>query len=124
MSKLHKFNELVSSFDQKVDFVLVYIREAHAEEEWQMKTNYMQSAAHKTLEDRQESAQTFKELFDPKCDIYLDSMDDCLLKWYGAYPERIYAILDGIIIYQGSPGPQGYDIEGFGKWLQDYVSKQ
>lgn len=81
----------------------------------------MTSHAHKTLADRIEAAKTFKELAHPASDVYCDTMDDNMERKYGAFPERLYAIDDGKIVYQGGVGPFQYDVEGYGQWLQKYV---
>ena len=37
---------------------------------------------------------------------------------YGALPERLYVVRDGVVVYQGGPGPDGYDVLG----LVDFVA--
>ncbi len=34
--------------------------------------------------------------------------------------ERLFVILDGIVVYEGGIGPWDYDVAGLEKWLQDY----
>ena len=38
-------------------------------------------------------------------------MDDRANKAFAALPERIYVILDGVIVYEGGLGPFDYKIE-------------
>lgn len=39
----------------------------------------------------------------PFLDIVCDSMRGDMVSRYGAWPERLYIIVDGVIVYQGKP---------------------
>ena len=41
---------------------------------------------------------------------------------YSALPERLYAIQDGKIIYEGGPGPFAYNITDLEQFLEKYLS--
>jgi len=53
------------------------------------------------------------------CPILLDTFDNEANRAYGALPERLYVVLDGIVVYMGQIGPFGYKIEELEKYLQD-----
>lgn len=38
---------------------------------------------------------------------------------YAAWPERLYIIVDDVIVYKGGPGPFGYVLEHVQKWLAE-----
>ena len=64
----------------------------------------------------------FEEIASPKFPIYADHMNNNTSRAYGGIPERIYAIRDGTIVFQGAPGPAPFDIDDFENWLQKYAS--
>ena len=50
------------------------------------------------------------ELESVDCPVLVDSLTDDANKAYAGLPERLYIILDGIIVYQGAQGPFGYKV--------------
>ena len=106
--------------------MLVYIREAHAEDEWAMESNRADGVSliqPRTADERCDVDHDFGE-FEEVCDAacalverldigvptLVDDMDDTVGRAYGAWPERIYVIeADGRIGYQGGYGP--FDFE-------------
>ena len=54
---------------------------------------------------------------EPHCPIWVDKMDDEANRLYGAQPDRLYIILDDVIVYEGKRGPYGYKIEEVYDWL-------
>ena len=105
----------------------IYIEEAHAADEWrlpnsavetEMATNIM---VHKSISDRLAAA----KLFQQKCnvsqlEIVCDSMEGNIVDQYGAWPERLYIIDQGIVVYQGGLGPFDYRL-----WeVQDWLAKR
>lgn len=107
MAKLDQFNRIVTDFAHSVDFVTVYIQEAHATNGWEIAGNDYSIAYHQTIEQRIEAA---KLLFDKglKCPLTIDLMENEASLQYAAMPESIYIIEDGKVIYQGL-GPYAYD---------------
>ena len=39
---------------------------------------------------------------------------------YGAWPERLYIIQQGKIVYEGGTGPYNYNLGEVEKWLEKY----
>lgn len=37
---------------------------------------------------------------------------------YGALPIRLHVIQDGKVVYEGGPGPMGYDMKDVRRWLE------
>ena len=96
----------------EVQFLLVYIREAHASDEWAMGSNKragINIAQPKTNEQRMAVAQQFVKQFQPNFPVVVDSTDDLANKLYGGWPDRLYVIdAKGKIAYQGKRGPFGF----------------
>nr|XP_053653772.1 thyroxine 5-deiodinase-like [Cherax quadricarinatus] len=122
MANLEKFRELTEEFCEVADFVLVYTAEAHPSDGWALRDN-IKVAKHRTLDERYLAAQKMLKLEPVKCPVMLDRLDDEANKAYGALPERLYIILDGVIVYMGQQGPVGYKVSEVEFWLDDYRSQ-
>jgi hypothetical protein len=120
-------------FGEQFHFYLVYIREAHAEDEWTMPANDdgdIRFFQPETLEERCEIASTCIDRMSITLPTIVDGIDDPTMTPYGGWPERIYVIDEaGRITYQGEQGPWGfspialylflngeYGIEGMEEW--------
>lgn len=93
-------------------FLLVYVREAHAADEWVMPDNtakglyYEQPTSHAA---RIAAACRCVEELHLDMPTVVDGLDDRVSKTYGAWPDRLYVIgPDGRIAYQGGVGPFGF----------------
>jgi len=101
------------------DFIAVYISEAHPVDEWKIEGHgvcYMQP---KTLQARVSIALDFIKKKNYKVPLYVDLMDNNTALAYEAHPERLYVIQNGVIVYQGGPGPYGYKISQMEKFLEN-----
>lgn len=96
-------------FEGFAEFVYVYIKEAHPEDEWQMESNERDQVLFKqprTLEERLELARTFVRRMEVEGTTLVDDMQNTANACYAAWPERIYVIdRNGIIVYKGGMGP-------------------
>uniref|UniRef100_A0A8C4Y3A6 Iodothyronine deiodinase n=1 Tax=Gopherus evgoodei TaxID=1825980 RepID=A0A8C4Y3A6_9SAUR len=83
--KFSEFNKLVEGFNSVADFLIIYIEEAHATDEWAFK-NIIKN--HRNLQDRKKAAQfLLKE--NPLCQVVLDTMENLSSSKYAALPERL-----------------------------------
>jgi len=55
--------------------------------------------------------------------ILVDMMDNSVSLKYAAFPERLYVVLDGIVVYTGGSGPLSYDLSGLREWIKSFVAK-
>jgi hypothetical protein len=101
------------TFRDQAEFAFVYIAEAHALDEWQMQANEDEGILleqHATFQDRLAAARQGAERMQLTLPLLVDDMDDDVSKAFAAWPERIYIIrADGVIGFQGDPGPWGFD---------------
>jgi len=109
-------------FQHQANFLTVYIKEAHASDEWPMggQVCYKQP---KTLEQRIKIARDFIQRFDYKWPMLIDSIDNKFEQAYFAWPERFYILLNGKFVYYGEMGPYGYKPDEIKAWLTEYCSK-
>ena len=115
-----------AAWSDRVDFVTVYIREAHPTDEWQVPANEADSVCYaqpRTLADRLAIAKDFTGRFSWALPMVVDPMENPAERAYAAWPERLYVVgRDGRIAHKGAMGPDGFDPEGVEAWLQANVS--
>ena len=105
-----------------VGFLFVYIREAHARDEWQMPENTKQGVVFdqpRTLESRRLVATKCCESMNLPMQCVVDDMGDSVDAVYAAWPERMFVIDgDGRIAYAGMQGPWGFKPEEVERFLR------
>ena len=102
-----------SNLADSADFLLVYTDEAHPTERKHYETD-LGITAHADIEDRKAAAQTLVELSGEKyfpCPVAVDLMDESASRAYGTFPERLYIVEDGVVVYEGKQGPWFYDFD-------------
>ena len=109
-----------------VDFVIVYIEEAHPSDGWAFSENY-DINQHRTISDRLAAAATLVVCQLPaNTTVVTDSMSDerSLNRAYGGLYERLYVIHQGTVVYQGLRGPAGFRPGEVASWLKAYRDTQ
>jgi hypothetical protein len=108
-------------YGAEVDFLTVYIREAHPEDEWQMDSNVEERIVLKQprlFAERQEAAKILVERLKYRMPVAIDGMDNRADAAFAAWPERIYIVgPDGRIAYKGGMGPFEFDVKEAGEEL-------
>jgi len=113
--------QIYEDYNNRADFLTVYVREAHPTDEWQMKSNLKDDVCYaqpKTLEQRVMIANDFVKRFKFTLPFGIDDMSNAANDAYAAWPERIYIIDEsGRIAYRGGIGPFNYKLEEAREWL-------
>lgn len=103
---------MYAAYKGKADFRVVYVREAHPEDGWQIQANRRQGVVYKepkTAKEREEVASACAAGLKISIPIVLDGMDNKVEAAYAGWPDRIYIVgKDGKIAFQGRPGPAGF----------------
>lgn len=120
MVKLGHFNKLVARFTDVADFLVIYIEEAHPLDGWAFRNNH-DINKHRTIQERRQAAQRIKNKVHKDCPVMVDDMSDNANIRYGGYYERLYILLDGIVVYEGGRGPQNYKMQEVEDWLVKYT---
>jgi len=98
-----------------VQFLAVYIREAHPREGWIISENVRSGLAVReptTDEERSEVASMCASNLRMEMPMVVDGIDNAVASAYGGWPDRLYLIRqDGRIAYQGGEGPFGFKPE-------------
>ena len=110
MGALHALH---AKYGDRVDFLVVYIREAHPEEGWVIRSNRDEGIRVRdpaTDDARHKVATECALRLQIKLPVVVDAIDDSIASAYGALPDRLYLIgQGGGIAFQGEPGPFGFD---------------
>ena len=93
----------------EVNFLVVYIREAHPWPRGSKKKGKTVLPEPLTLDERDQHGATCNEDLGLSIPMVLDDMDNSVDKAYAGWPDRLY-VLDskGKIVMKGKPGPFGF----------------
>ncbi len=95
-----------------MDFLVVYIVEAHPTDVWQMENNIKDKvlfASPKTEEERALVAGACVRKLGIKFPAVLDEFDNATERAYTGWPDRIYLIDQSRkVVYKSKPGPFGF----------------
>ena len=112
-------HDLYARYSDRVQFLVVYIREAHPTDGWEVDGNEAKVRDPRTLAERRQVAGRCEAAMAHGIRTYVDEMDDRVMEAYGAWPERLYLIgEDGLVVYRGEPGPWGFDPSALGDAIQ------
>lgn len=120
-----------------MQFLLIYIREAHPVDGWWLgggipgsvlKLSRSKAALDvydpKTIQERRAVAGNCEVALQYGIHTYVDEMDDAVNKAYAAHPTRLYLIgKDGMVAYAGGLGPYGFNPSDLGKAIEVYLSR-
>ncbi len=124
MGPLH---EIWERYRDRVDFVVVYIREAHPEDGWVVTPNRDEDILvddPTTDAERAQVAATCAIQLKIRMPVVVDPLDDRIARAYGALPDRLYLIgRGGRVAFQGDPGPFGFQPAELEKAIETELSR-
>ena len=109
---------LYERYRGEVEFLVVYVREAHPEDGWVLAENRREGVAVHDPRSPEERAACVTHL---RLDLpaVVDRLDDEVARRYGGWPDRLYLIgRDGRIAYQSGPGPDGFVVAELEKAIE------
>ena len=117
-------------YNDRVEFFVVYIQEAHPTDGWQMQINVDEEvlfAQPKTAEEREHVAEACALHLDLPITMkrrnLIDDMDNSTDLAYSALPDRLYLVgTDGRIVYRSGPGPMGFRPEQLEAAIIEYLA--
>ena len=129
--------DLYEQYQDRVQFLLIYIREAHPKDGWwlgggvagmYLKARKSKAATDvydpKTIEERQAVAGRCEVTLEYGIQTYVDSIDDAVNKAYAAHPTRLYLVgLDGCMVYAGGLGPFGFKPAELQAAIEEYLAR-
>ena len=117
-----RLNELYDTYRDRAEFFLIYIREAHPANGWQVPNNLIEDVIYDeptTDEERAEVASACQIALDIEMPMLVDRVDNDVEEKYVGLPMRQFLIdAEGRIAYAGAKGPFGWDDEAFEEALK------
>lgn len=119
-------NRLYKEYSDRAEFLLVYIREAHPDDGWQVPPNRRQGVIvnqPKTSSERAKVATQACSALRLELPTVVDSMDNKVGEAYQGWPDRLYVVgKSGTIDYAGDKGPWGFDVGELESFLEIYLN--
>ena len=135
-----RLRELHQKYRDDVEFIVVYVKEAHPTDKWWLGRSRTQRALHElsgnparldvadpvSLEQRRKVAASCQaNLFEGVVPLYVDAMNDAVSARYAAKPTRIYFIgRDGQVLYNPGIGPFGFNPEELETVIAEYLAER
>jgi hypothetical protein len=92
-----------------VAFYVVYIKEIHPTDGWQVKENERDAVllrAHRSMQERVGAGESCMLKLALEMPAVVDEMDDAVARAWAAVPERLYLVdAEGRVAYKGGMGP-------------------
>jgi hypothetical protein len=133
-----RLTELYEKYSSDVEFIVVYVKEAHASDRWWLGRSRTQKWMHEfsgnparldvkepvTLAQRRKVAASCQaNLFDGVVPLYVDEMDNAVASLYTSRPTRIYFIdREGRVVYNPGIGPFGFSPDHLEPVIRDYLA--
>jgi len=134
-----RLKRLYEKYHDDVEFIVVYVKEAHPSDKWWLGRTRTQRLLHEfsgnlaridvaepvTLEQRRRVAASCQaNLFDGVVPLYVDTMGNDVNELYTARPTRIYFIgRNGRVLYNPGIGPFGFNPDHLEPVIQEYLAK-
>lgn len=108
-----RLNEIYETYKDKVEFLVIYTREAHPDDGWRVPEN-LKAGIHfrepKSEAERTAVATVCQINLDLQMPMLIDSIDNDVERKYVSLPMRLYLVgKDGRIAYAGDRGPFGFN---------------
>jgi hypothetical protein len=134
-----RLKRLYRKYRNDVEFIVVYVKEAHPTDKWWLGRSRTQRVLHElsgnparldvadpvTLEQRRKVAASCQaNLFDGVVPLYVDTMNDAVSARYAAKPTRIYFIgKNGRVLYNPGIGPFGFNTDHLETVIAEYLAE-
>ena len=134
-----RLKKLYEKYRDQVEFIVVYVKEAHASDRWWLgrsRTQRLVNALSGNLartdvaepvtlgQRRKVAASCQANLFDGVVPLYVDLMDNRVARLYTARPTRMYLIdREGRVIYNPGIGPFGFNPDHLDPLIEQYLTQ-
>lgn len=131
-------SDLYEKYHEQVQFLVIYIREAHPVDGWWMgggvfgvmlKLSKSKAAVDvydpTTMDERRQVASRCESTLTYDIPTLVDDMDDSANQAYAALPTRIYFVDEaGMVAYAGGPGPWGFKPAELQQAIEAHLSER
>lgn len=134
-----RLKKVYEQYSDRVEFIVVYVKEAHASDAWALGRSRTQRALNDfsgnrarddvpepvTLAQRRKVAASCQStLLDGVVPLYVDSIGNEVNEMYAARPTRIYLIgTDGEVVYNPGLGPFGFNPDHLAREIEKYFAE-
>lgn len=109
MRQAGRLEELHATYGDRAQFLVVYIREAHAADGDFPIRRGPRIFEPRTLQERKRVARRCAQAVRFTMPMVIDTLDDGAARMYGGHPDRLYVVgKDGRVAYRSGPGPRGF----------------
>jgi len=119
---------LYREYKDKVKFYIVYVKEAHPDDGWQLNSNKRAKVIYdtpKTLKERAKIASDCVKDLKMTIPCLIDDMKDTVQKTYKGWPARAFLIgTDGKILFASKGGPRGVTPKEIEKALKEKIPEK
>lgn len=114
-------NSLYMDFKDRVGFLMVYIAEAHSQDEWPMGDDVLLDRQPVEMAERCQVASEFRENTSFQLPMVADTMTNAFDQFFGAWPVRFFIVQDNILQFKAQPNKlHSYDVEEVRNWLNTH----
>lgn len=110
-----RMEEIYARFRDQVEFLVVYVQEAHPSDGRQTDSNLAEGVVfrqHQSYEERSEVAASCSIDLKMTLPVLVEEMNNNIDEAYGAAPERLYLVdAEGKVTYHGGAGPHYFDLD-------------
>lgn len=124
-------NSLVDEFEGSAGVLGVYIREAHATDEWPISSSRCNGGRgvvnvnqHKTASERCAVAEQFSKDFGLRFPLLVDAMDDSFDSVYAPWPLRFFVVHLGKLLYIAYPQKASFNLAECREVLKSVTGKR
>ena len=115
---------IYKEYRDRAAFLLVYIREAHPDDGWQLPSNTQNEVVFnrpKSLGERRSIAKKCGTKLKLSMPCVVDKFDNKVDEEFAAYPDRLFIIgADGKVALASAQGPWGFKVSDVEDWLKKH----
>ena len=106
-----------------VQFVFVYILEAHACDEWPVGNRTIQLEQHKTIASKIAAAKLLQDKYPINCHVVVDSEEDTFVNVFCSWPFRFWIVHNNKVQLKCMPDGHNVNINTLETWLHLYKQR-
>lgn len=106
-----------------MEFVFVYILEAHACNEWPVGNRTIQLLQHTTIESKIAAAKLLQDKYPVKCRVVVDSEEDTFVNVFCSWPFRFWIVHNNKVQLKCMPDGHIVNIDALENWLLSYKQR-
>jgi len=111
---------LYDKYKDRVNFLTIYIREAHTRDEWPLGNDFCWKNP-TTMEERMAMANRFHKDMGYYIPMTVDAFDDPFNDYFSSWPERYYIVHQGKLAFKAMPSGDSYEWEEVEAWIVEHL---